>query len=286
MFFINKVIFTLFMFISFSSLSGIGIASYLFLMKENRKSLAEALLFTAIVGGVLLIVLMLYLIFFSRRKVKNMEKIINIARTNGVLAQERFKEFGALGMSLKILYREILEISERRASRIFLLNNLIENLLGFVNEPLLIVDATGRIMHADEKYIAQFSPEAPLMQDTVIMDLYPKIDFKAIVQEAMHTHTVVEYLLEKDKLYFYPVHGKTNSPDVFCVAFGKISLFSLPKMTITKKTEEKKSGFSFFDRFKKREVKEKIEKPKKEEKVKKIKEEKKPEVEKQLEIID
>ncbi len=253
MLFISIPLFIVFVCISAGTVCAAGIFSYILLMRYGYKSPAETVFFWALVAFVLLIVVLFYIVIYSRRRVRGMEKIVELVRFNGVLAEDRFSEFGSLGTSLRLLYHEILEVSERRADRIYLLNNMTETLLGFVDEAMLVTDVAGKVLLASPKYIAKYGEQSLNIVGSMITKLYPGLDFKSVFLQAEQTHGSIEYKIADASAVFYPVHGKQNTIDAMCVSFDKNFAFSIPQIkkdaaAVSGKRKGGKGLFEFFRR--------------------------------------
>jgi hypothetical protein len=92
----------------------VGAVSYLSLSAVQNKVLAEKMLYFAILAIVLFLLAAIRSLKVSSGYMKSLEKTLELARTNGILPEERLERFGKLGKNLRILYRELADLNEKK----------------------------------------------------------------------------------------------------------------------------------------------------------------------------
>lgn len=212
-----------------ASITGIGTAAYLSLRAVGDKFLAERFLFFALSAGAVFIFLLYRIFAASRRTLRELEKIIDLSRYGGIVAEDRLERFGDMGRRLKSLYHELGDLSRRRADRIYLLSGLAEGLLGFIETPVLVVEPNGKVLYAGEGFLATLPEDGPGPVGRSLTEVLPGIFFKEILAEADKTHGPVESEADKKRITFYPLFDHANKTAAFIAAFGKKPAFSLPE---------------------------------------------------------
>lgn len=242
--------------ISFLAVAGIGGTAYRFLLEAGNKVLAERLFFLGLLAGGIIVFFFFTLRFRARRWIRELDKVVELARMRGELPEERLASLGIIGNSIQSLYREISEVSERRANRIRLLIALTDGLLRFVETPLLVAETTGRILSVSQQVQERFKESSFSPVGRLLNEVFPDLNFKSVLQEAIETHSAVELTLEKETLTFYPLLDRTNTPAYFIVLLGKKKIVSLPDSWVRKEDVRKllsrdRGGFLQFlrDRF-------------------------------------
>lgn len=220
--------FLIFAFYSLIAFFGLGTGAYLAILEEGNKFLAERFfLFSLLAAGI-----MIYLLYrvhaSSRRVLREMERMIDMARYSGVLAEERFERFGPTGRNLKYLYHELHELNVRKTERIYLFSALAEGLLDFIETPILVIDAAGKILFADAAFIGKMGEDASPAAGRPVAEILPELDFKAVIHEAERTHSPLEIETGMGRTTFYPLHDRSNFPALFIAAFGKPPAFLQP----------------------------------------------------------
>jgi len=221
---------------SLLAFAGLGAGSYATMQRLGNKFLAERFLFFSLLAAATLLFLLYRVYASSRRARRDMEIIVDMARYSGVLPEDRLEKFGDIGRNLRYLYRELGELSGKRAERIYLFATLAEGLMDFIEAPVLVVESTGKVLFADAAFMEKLGDEAPPAAGRRLEEILPELDFKALLHEADRTHLPVEVDTGLGQSTFYPVHDRTNIPALFIAAFGRTRVFSLPEKW--KKREE------------------------------------------------
>lgn len=214
---------------SFLALLGIGGGAYHALMESGNKVLAERLLFFSLTASFLLILLLFHAWQTSRKLARELNKVVDLTKLSGSLPVVRLQKLGSLGDTLQSLFHAISEVSQLRAYRIQLMTNLAERLIWFIERPILVVEATGKIFMANEAFKKWFKEDLPTPAGRSIEDVLPDIEMKTVLFEAQKTHGPVEMEIGKETLTFYPLHDQNNQPAYFLAVQGKQSSISLPE---------------------------------------------------------
>jgi PAS domain-containing protein len=221
MMFLKRRDFSVLAVFSLAALIGIGSGAYLSLRAGGNKFLAERFLFFSLSAASVFILLLYRTFSSSRRTLRELEKIIDMSRYSGIVAEDRLERFGPMGRSLKTLYHDLGELSNRRADRIYILSAVAEGLLSFVEDPVLVVDAAGKVLFAGEGFTKKYKLEASGTVGRPVAEILPEVDFKSVVAEAVRSHGPTEKELTKEKVTFYPLHDRSNEVACFIAAFGK-----------------------------------------------------------------
>lgn len=194
-----------------ASAVGSGAYAYRLLLSAGQKYQAERVLLVSLAGGIVILVVLFRLLRSSRKNLGRIEKIVDLARNTGVVSEERLAAFGPLGKNLALLYREIGEVSERRADRIFLLRGLVEGLLDFIEEPLAVVDSAGNIVFEGPKFAETGERAEAAPAGRSLAEVFPGLDFAAVLFDADKTLDPVETAAAGQKFAFYPLRDRTGT---------------------------------------------------------------------------
>lgn len=238
---IRKKTFYIFSLLTFLNTGFIGIFSYRLLMMLNEKVYAEKMLFCAIVVMILLFSITLSTIAFSRRKTRIIEKMAETVKSNGILVDEKFLEFGKIGLNLRVLYNEILEISQKRANRIYFLNKILLFLTNILEENLVITDVKGCVLYSTNNCMELLNIEEKNLAGRNIQDILPEVDLPSILQEVEKEHQIIEIRMESISADAYPIFSQTETTEGFCIIFRKLDIVSSTAKDFRKKYEELKT---------------------------------------------
>lgn len=227
MIFIRTHQFILFLLLGMLSILLVGAVSYLYLTAVQDKVLAEKMLFFTILAIVFFMLAAIRSFKVSSGYMKSLEKTLELARTNGILPEKRLERFGKLGKNLRILYRELADLNEKKADRISSLNALLANLIEFIDAPIGILDPKGRIVLVSERMLTLHQEFEGSIAGEQINELYPDFDFRSSLLEIQRSHTSVEIDLGKEKGTLYPIHGRKNEIAFLILSIGKKFSFTL-----------------------------------------------------------
>lgn len=256
MIFIRTRQFILFLLLGMLSILLVGAVSYLYLTAVQDKVLAEKMLFFTILAIVFFILAAIRSFKVSSGYMKSLEKTLELARTNGILPEKRLERFGKLGKNLRILYRELADLNEKKADRISSLNALLANLIEFIDAPIGILDPKGRIVLVSERMLTLHQEFEGSIAGEQINELYPDFDFRSSLLEIQRSHTSVEIDLGKEKGTLYPIHGRKNEIAFLILSIGKKFSFTLQNQRLNdvqnpdmKKTSITKIFKTLLERF-------------------------------------
>lgn len=256
MIFIRTRQFILFLLLGMLSILLVGAVSYLYLTAVQDKVLAEKMLFFTILAIVFFMLAAIRSFKVSSGYMKSLEKTLELARTNGILPEKRLERFGKLGKNLRILYRELADLNEKKADRISSLNALLANLIEFIDAPIGILDPKGRIVLVSERMLTLHQEFEGSIAGEQINELYPDFDFRSSLLEIQRSHTSVEIDLGKEKGTLYPIHGRKNEIAFLILSIGKKFSFTLQNQRLNdvqnpdmKKTSITKIFKTLLERF-------------------------------------
>lgn len=256
MIFIRTHQFILFLLLGMLSILLVGAVSYLYLTAVQDKVLAEKMLFFTILAIVFFMLAAIRSFKVSSGYMKSLEKTLELARTNGILPEDRLERFGKLGKNLRILYRELADLNEKKADRISSLNALLANLIEFIDAPIGILDPKGRIVLVSERMLTLHQEFEGSIAGEQINELYPDFDFRSSLLEIQRSHTSVEIDLGKEKGTLYPIHGRKNEIAFLILSIGKKFSFTLQNQRLNdvqnpdmKKTSITKIFKTLLERF-------------------------------------
>jgi len=218
--FIAIIIF--FLFAMFGTAS-IGFAGWYFLLQSGEKQHGEILLYITIIFICILFLLCLKIILRSHKRVHSIEKMIDLARINGIVDEDRFDTFGKLGSELKILYNEIIAISEKRAQRLFFMDSMADVLFDVISEKIIAVDIQGNILYAGQKAIPKKETFPLSEKGLAITELIPSLDFTEAASKASREHATITVPLHAGaSMICIPIFGSDNSANGFLLSLDNL----------------------------------------------------------------
>ncbi len=250
--------FVIFLVLALGFIIGESVMSYFMLMASGEKFLAERIFFYGVITIAIIGFIPVRGFIFNRQALKKLDRMIDIFKQSGHFPLDRLDFFGALGLRMQSMYRELHELGERKSSRILLLNAVIDKLMEFVQVPLLVVDITGEIRKTSGGFAEKNKLVSAEVTGKALADYIKELDFTAILLEGNKTKSAVTIEKEKTKITFYPVLSVKNDVAYFITVFGKHELFSYSgraekKDSLTAARMKKKPLFGFLDLFKKKE---------------------------------
>ena len=190
----------LIIFFSLIILSLIGTAAWAYVIMTSASPInpgelryrAETLLFTTIVAASILTAALILIIVRSRNIDRMLDRLIRQNNMNPASTREGLLRLGKTGGKLNILYRQIDDVSEKRGLKISAMSNAIDLLSENLANPMLMIDISGRIIHAGRNWPS--SPEAPAadLRGSNIEELFSGISITDIVSKLEKTHLPVK----------------------------------------------------------------------------------------------
>ena len=252
---INVWLLTFFAGISFVAVGIGGFTLFHFFMKESLKVPAELAFFSMIIAFILLALVYLCILIKAKKTTSELRHIIDIVASGGSVDEKRFTKFGSLGKGFNNVFHTVQDISEQRAKRIQFLNTAITMLFSLFDEPQLLLDANGIIIHVSNSYVEKYVPsrqKADIL-GTHIEKWYSEITtLQALNKEMVVTRSAVTVPCEKYDLDIMPLFNESSQPSGYLVEVGKVHRFSNKKLTDTasKMAERFADGISAVSRLK------------------------------------
>ncbi len=234
----------LFIFIVLSSTGitiGAGVFAYRTFITEN-KATAEMLLFVFLCAALVLCICFLSIVFYSRQKRSALQRINKLVRVNSGAALKRFGEFGKLGKFFQSFFENILDISEKRASRIVFLDRALRLACSASSEPFLIVNDSGFIKYVSKGFESKGFEKSGTEKNSAtarkntagaqISDLYPDIHYDDIFTEISHSRSERTEKGEKYTFHFFPISERKNEVSGLFVGVEKNTIMSAGSETV------------------------------------------------------
>ena len=234
----------LFIFVVLSSTGitiGAGVFAYRAFITEN-KATAEMLLFVFLCAALVLCICFLSIVFYSRQKRSALQRINKLVRVNSGAALKRFGEFGKLGKFFQSFFENILDISEKRASRIVFLDRALRLACSASSEPFLIVNDSGFIKYVSKGFESKGFEKSGTEKNSAtarkntagaqISDLYPDIHYDDIFTEISHSRSERTEKGEKYTFHFFPISERKNEVTGLFVGIEKNTIMSAGSETV------------------------------------------------------
>ena len=234
----------LFIFVVLSSTGitiGAGVFAYRAFITEN-KATAEMLLFVFLCAALVLCICFLSIVFYSRQKRSALQRINKLVRVNSGAALKRFGEFGKLGKFFQSFFENILDISEKRASRIVFLDRALRLACSASSEPFLIVNDSGFIKYVSKGFESKGFEKSGTEKNSAtarkntagaqFSDLYPDIHYDDIFTEISHSRSERTEKGEKYTFHFFPISERKNEVSGLFVGIEKNTIMSAGSETV------------------------------------------------------
>lgn len=238
MLFVSSFSLIIFFVVSLIGVIGLGVLSYLILISHEAKSLAEFILYLAIIMTGALILTLLSIIRKSAKKAKTLSGIIELARVTGIVAEDRLIAFGEMGHGLKILFRELTDISLKRGKRLFFMDVATNTLLASIEERIFVLDPVGIILYASEKALPEKLGNSADSIGKDITEYFPEFDFAEVATRASQEHSEITFNFERTTTICTPIFSQENEVDGFVIVLEKGKLFGATAPSIDSKPPE------------------------------------------------
>jgi hypothetical protein len=228
----------LIMLLAFAGTLGSAVWAYTIAMAAGLKGDAEQVLFYGLLLVVLEIISLLLLLGFAGRKSREFGNLTDLVRYGGSISDERLGGFGAFGMQVKSMIRELSDSSDRKSIRIASLTGLVRAVVALTDRAILIIGLDGRIVAASETLADLPVFEGLRVGVSSLSDFLPEMELQSVLEEADRSHGIVE---RQEHISFIPVYSINGEITHFLVELGKKgALEAIADMLQTKKPPNSK----------------------------------------------
>jgi hypothetical protein len=241
---VSLISITIFFLLAMLGIAGIGFSGWYYLLQFGEKQHGEIILYITIIALCIFLLIWINILFHSFKRIHTIEKMIDLARVNGIVDGERFDTFGKLGFELKMLYNEIINISEQRAQRLFFMDSLSAAVFEVINEKIIAVDIKGAILYAGQKAIPKKDAFPLSEKGLAITELIPDFDFAEAASRATREHSAVTVSLHAvTSMVCIPIFGRDNSPNGFLLLLDNLEAagFAVEHLFERFRSEKKKT---------------------------------------------
>ncbi len=246
MFFVDKRSFLFVLIFSFLLILAAAIWAYNVGTLSGIKSDSELILFLGFIFAGLQLLLFISLFLHAKKKHKDFLSLMEIIKAGGIISDKKAKKVGVAGIKLKESLAIAHEITSKKSLKIASLNGLLNTMVNFIQDPVLVVNLTGEIIagSAAAKEKITFSP------DLNLSDCFPQLSVKDAFTEASSTHLPVE---QEGKIVFFPVFSTIGDISYFLVDLSKeaaLAKFMKNANATIKEEIEKKQKRNFWGSLK------------------------------------
>jgi hypothetical protein len=220
-----------------AAIGGLGIAGYLVGSGPGGRSEAEMLFFGALAALFLLGAVALRALAAARAASGELDRIVDLARHNGVLPRARLARLGDLGERIGLVYLELAEAGERKTVRIKALSSLVASLLAFTEDPILVVELSGIVAGASAGYGKREGVPPAIPGRTRIEEIVPGLDFTGAREECNRTHGPVGASSSGEgegEVLLYPIFGSSGEMSHIIADLSAKPRGSLPVAALAK----------------------------------------------------
>lgn len=202
---------------------------HIFRLIANQEDLTikfyiENIVFFALLGILLLLLLLSYTISKSRTIYRELDKIGEVARLSSQPLQHYLERLGILGAKISVINHHLDELNVKKTLKISALTNLNKFLVGRLAPRVIILDNEGKILNASQSvadYLISINAE---WQGALVSQFFPDLDVYALLNNLRHTKSVtvrLQYQAGQDAessavIIFYPITDSQNGL-AYCV---------------------------------------------------------------------
>lgn len=176
----------------------------------DLKFLAEQYLFIGILLTLIITTALLLLIFRSRNINNELDKLIRQDKLNPAGTKTGLLRLGSIGVKLNLLYKQIDEVSEMRGLKISALSNAAEFLSLNVEQPMIIIDVTGRIIQVSRGYLDKSGMSRSEIVDADISSVINGIQIKSVLSRLEKKRLPAHFNTAGAGYKWIPLHNKNN----------------------------------------------------------------------------
>jgi PAS domain-containing protein len=218
----------LFLLLALAGAATLGVRGYLLIGtgEPGLRVRAEELLFLALVFCLALVALFLSLFLRNRHVLRELDKIVDLARHGSFSFEESLRRLGALGERVRAINLRLGELNEMKTLRISALSGINAFLVNNAQLPLVITDITGKVSDLSPPAAEKLAAEKDAIRGRNLAELLPELDFQDIVSRLEKEHTELKMARGKETNAFYPILNRDNQlSNVVCV-LGKAEVIS------------------------------------------------------------
>ncbi|HAK46813.1 MAG TPA: hypothetical protein DCO79_12960 [Spirochaeta sp.] len=171
---------------------------------------AERVLFIGIILACLLSAAFTLVILRSRNIRKELDRLIGQNRLNPAATRDGLLRLGETGRKLNELYRQIDEVSVMRGLKISALSKTAEYLCQNIEDALLIVDVTGRVIQASRAYLETEGLSRSELVDSQLPLLSNGLQMSSILSRLEKKHLPVETEVKGGSIRWVPIFNSEN----------------------------------------------------------------------------
>ena len=233
------------------SLVSMGFCGWYYFMNElsnsasQNKIIAENIFFLAIIEILIFLVILFSVSVAAKQRRKKLEKISELNNITGNLRLEQFNFLKNLGTSIFSLYSETSNLSELRAKKIKLQNNVIHEIMQTIEQPVFLLNVKGVVIEANQAFLEGSKEKSSLIVGSEIGDLFNDFDFTKSLKSIVETKASLKVVLGGIDTELFPVFDNENEIGGIIGKLKKATSFSLDSKI--KNVEKKgKNTLNFF----------------------------------------
>ncbi len=189
------------------------------------KTIAESVLFSAIVVATLIILAVAAIVGRSLFLTRELDKIVGMSRYHDFSPEASLKKLGAIGDRLSALYRNANAISESKSLKISALSELDTFLVLNLPSPVVIADLTGRIVHASRSFEEKVELDRNQLLDANLGTVIEGLPWNEVEMELLRRRIPVSRKTDLGELTFFPIENRADE-----IAYVVCSLEKAEKM--------------------------------------------------------
>lgn len=210
----------LFLFLALAGQAALGVRSYLLLRRAQPggRLQAEEALFLALVACLAVGAVFLWLFLRNRRVLRELDKIVDLARQGSYSFEESLRRLGPLGERVQAINLRLGELNEMKTLKISALTGINAFLVNNAPLPLIITDVIGRVNDLSPAAAERLKAEKSAVRGKNLAELLPELDFAEVVSRLEKEHTEVKLPRGKELRAFYPILNRDSQlANVVCV---------------------------------------------------------------------
>jgi hypothetical protein len=232
----------LLLFLSVACILALGIISFIYLgdsgqfPPDEAKRYSEIVLYLSILFCILLTASYVFVFLRNRNILRELDKIVKMSLYNNFSPVDSLKKLSTIGEKIGQIYRNLSEISEKRALKISSLSALNAFLLDNLTVPVFITDIRGwiisfsrpireRYAESDAGHDAPHTAEQGGLFGSMLQTVFPGLNFPEVMELLKDNYTSSDVQIDKQELHFFPIRNRDKEiAYVVCVP-GRVSAF-------------------------------------------------------------
>ncbi|MDD5765710.1 MAG: PAS domain-containing protein [Candidatus Marinimicrobia bacterium] len=180
---------------------------------------SENFIYFVILSMLIFLFIFIHIIYRSKDIYKELDKTIDLVKQGTPLTEDHLKKIDVLGQKIFAINSTLNILNEKKTLKITSQSYLVDFLIGYIHQNMLITDIQGRILKVTNSLLHKYNVEEKEIVDRFIHSFVQNLNFFVVVADlrgSKNTSFEASVKFNKDEnfvicyLSFYPVYNQKN----------------------------------------------------------------------------